>query len=75
MYIRIVWLALSSCLGDNVRARVAASTMLPHGGASYGRSYARNMPSYPGAAASESIEMEDMLRNDQWELNDSDHGL
>ncbi|CAD0052469.1 unnamed protein product, partial [Aureobasidium pullulans] len=60
-----------SCLGDNVRARIGGTTINPRHGA-YGRTYARNLPSYPGAAGSEAIEMEDMLHNDKWGPNDSD---
>ncbi|TIA19306.1 hypothetical protein D6C81_04743 [Aureobasidium pullulans] len=67
----LVWFALSSCLGDNVRARIGGTTINPRHGA-YGRTYARNLPSYPGAAGSEAIEMEDMLHNDKCGPNDSD---
>ncbi|KAF2738978.1 hypothetical protein EJ04DRAFT_422462, partial [Polyplosphaeria fusca] len=47
----LVFLALSSCLGDRFRARHT----------SFGRSYARGLGSGAGQAGWEQIEMEDML--------------
>ncbi|KAL1311887.1 hypothetical protein AAFC00_001959 [Neodothiora populina] len=56
----LAWFVLSSCLGDNVRARVAAVDFDPRRGA-YGRSYARGIGFGMGPATSEQIEMEDVI--------------
>jgi hypothetical protein len=52
----LVYLALSSCMGDGFRARV--------GGMTFSRSYARGMRGSAGAGGWEQIEMEDMLGED-----------
>lgn len=58
----VVFLALSSCLGDNFRARVSGITSSARH-ASFGPSYARNLGSGAGQAGWEQIEMEEMLQN------------
>ncbi|OAX83319.1 hypothetical protein ACJ72_02319 [Emergomyces africanus] len=57
----IAFLVLTSCLGDNFRARIAGFSVNPREGA-YGRSYLRTMTN-SGSAMSEQIELEDMLRD------------
>lgn len=59
----LVYLALSSCMGDSFRARVGGITFNPRH-ASYGRSYARGLRSGAGSGGWEQIEMEDMLGED-----------
>ncbi|OJD40683.1 glutamine amidotransferase type 1 [Diplodia corticola] len=56
----IAWMALSSCLGDSLRATIAGASMNPRQ-ASFGRSYARGLGSGTGQAGWEQIEMEEML--------------
>lgn len=56
----LVFLALSSCLGDRFRARIANISFNPRHG-SYGRSYTRGLGSGAGSAGWEQIEMEDMM--------------
>ncbi|ODH14130.1 hypothetical protein ACO22_06672 [Paracoccidioides brasiliensis] len=65
----IVFLALSSCLGDGFRARLAGFPANTREGA-YGRSYLRTMTN-SGSAMSEHVELEDMIR-DQVDYYDSD---
>ncbi|PGG95264.1 hypothetical protein AJ79_10153 [Helicocarpus griseus UAMH5409] len=55
----LTFLALSSCLGDGFRARLAGVNPRE---AAYGRSYLRTMTN-SGSAMSEQIELEDMLRD------------
>ncbi|OJD24275.1 hypothetical protein ACJ73_04367 [Blastomyces percursus] len=55
------FLALSSCLGDSFRARIAGFSINPRE-AIYDRSYLRTMTN-SGSAMSEQIELEDMLRD------------
>ncbi|KGQ01754.1 hypothetical protein PAAG_11472 [Paracoccidioides lutzii Pb01] len=57
----IVFLALSSCLGDGFRAHLAGFSVNPREGA-YGRSYLRTMTN-SGSAMSEHVELEDMIRD------------
>ncbi|KAF2009964.1 hypothetical protein BU24DRAFT_467460 [Aaosphaeria arxii CBS 175.79] len=59
----IAFLALSSCMGENFRARIAGMTFSPRN-TSFGRFYARGMGSGAGQAGWEQIEMEDMLGDD-----------
>ncbi|OCL15280.1 hypothetical protein AOQ84DRAFT_279300 [Glonium stellatum] len=60
----VAYLALSSCLGDNFRARFSGITIHSRH-ASFGRSYARSMGSGAGQAGWEQIEMEDMLGREE----------
>ena len=64
----LVFLALSSCMGDQFRARVAGIpvTFNPRH-ASFGRQYTRGFGSGAGSAGWEQIEMEDMLGEDSEE--------
>lgn len=55
----IVFLALSSCLGDAFRARVSGFSINPRHG-SYDHNYFRTMTN-PGPSSSEHIELESML--------------
>lgn len=57
----LVFLALSSCLGDNFRARVGGFTLNPRH--SFGRGYGRGLGGGVGGGW-EQIEMEDMLGED-----------
>ncbi|KKZ63665.1 hypothetical protein EMCG_02033 [[Emmonsia] crescens] len=57
----IAFLALSSCLGDSFRARIAGFSINPREGV-YDRSYLRTMTN-SSSAMSEQIELEDMLRD------------
>ena len=57
------WFALSSCLGDSIRARISGITVNPRHG-SYGRTYGRNASSGVGQGGWEQIEMEDMMSRD-----------
>jgi len=59
-----VFLGLSSCLGDNFRARFSGINVNPRH-ASFGRSYARGLGSGAGQGGWEQIEMEDMLGEDE----------
>lgn len=61
----LVFLALSSCMGDRFRARVAGIpvTFNPRH-ATFGRQYTRGFGSGAGSAGWEQIEMEDMLGED-----------
>jgi hypothetical protein len=61
----LVFLALSSCMGDGFRARVAGIpvTWNPRN-ATFGRHYTRGLGSGAGSAGWEQIEMEDMLGED-----------
>jgi hypothetical protein len=59
----LVFLALSSCMGDRFRAHVSGITFNPRH-ASFGRGYARGLGSGAGQAGWEQIEMEDMLGED-----------
>lgn len=64
-----VFLALSSCLGNGLRTRIAGARIDPRHGV-YGRSYARGLGSFvPGA--SEQIEMEDVMSK-SWDPEDED---
>lgn len=53
-----------------MRARMAGVTVNPRHG-SYGRSYARGMPSGAGQGGWEQIEMEDMV-DKSWQLEDDE---
>jgi len=64
-----VFLALSSCLGDNFRARVSGFSINPRH-AAYDRTYFRTMTN-SGPGMSEHIEMETML-NDTLDPNDEE---
>jgi len=58
----IVYLAVSSCLGDSIRSRISnLSDLDPRRGA-YDRRYARMMGT-SGFGASEQIELQDMLES------------
>lgn len=59
----LIFLALSSCMGDNFRARISGMSINPRHG-SYGRGYARGLGSGAGSAGWEQIEMEDMMGED-----------
>ncbi|OCK80200.1 hypothetical protein K432DRAFT_382435 [Lepidopterella palustris CBS 459.81] len=60
----VAFLALSSCLGDNFRARFSGITInAVH--ASYGRNYARGLGSGAGQAGWEQIEMENILHGSE----------
>jgi hypothetical protein len=61
----LVFLALSSCMGDQFRASVSGIpvTWNPRN-AVYGRNYRRGFGSGAGSAGWEQIEMEDMLGED-----------
>jgi hypothetical protein len=59
----LVFLALSSCMGDGFRARISGMSINPRHG-SYGRGYARGLGSGAGSAGWEQIEMEDMMGED-----------
>ncbi|TKX21895.1 hypothetical protein C1H76_5787 [Elsinoe australis] len=65
----LAWCALSSCLGDSVRARFGGVTVNPRYG-NYGRSYARQMASGAGQGGWEQIEMQDMM--DERDHSDDD---
>jgi hypothetical protein len=65
----LVFLALSSCLGDNFRARVSGMSVNPRY-TSFGRSYARGLGSGAGQAGWEQIEMEDMMGEDEEDFDD-----
>ncbi|PGH05539.1 hypothetical protein GX51_02878 [Blastomyces parvus] len=65
----LAFLALTSCLGDSFRARIAGFSINPRD-AIYDRSYLRTMTN-SGSAMSEQIELEDMLR-DRTDGYDSD---
>jgi len=65
-----VFLALSSCLGDGLRTRIAGARIDPRHGV-YGRSYARGLGSFV-PAGSEQIEMEDVMRRPWIEEEDED---
>ncbi|KAL2221903.1 hypothetical protein M432DRAFT_636573 [Thermoascus aurantiacus ATCC 26904] len=68
----IAFLALSSCLGDGFRARLAGFTIRPRIDA-YDRHYLRTMTNGgSGSAMSEQIELENMLREPQHEDDDAD---
>lgn len=58
----LVFLALSSCMGDRFRARVSGMASKPRH--SFGRNYTRGLGSGAGSAGWEQIEMEDMLGED-----------
>jgi hypothetical protein len=64
----VVFLALSSCMGDQFRARVAGIpvTFNPRH-ATFGRQYTRGLGSGAGNGGWEQIEMEDMLGEDSEE--------
>lgn len=62
----LVYLGLSSCMGDRFRARVSGITFNPRH-ASFGRNYRRGMGSGAGSAGWEQIEMEDMMGEDSEE--------
>lgn len=55
----VMYLALSSCLGDNVRGRISGVLVYPRHGI-YDHNYFRTM-THSGAAYSEHIEMDNML--------------
>lgn len=57
----LVYLALSSCMGDGFRARV--------NGITFNRSYARGLRGGSAAGGWEQIEMEDMLGEDSEDEN------
>lgn len=59
----LVFLALSSCMGDGFRARISGLSINPRHGL-YGRGYARGLGSGAGSAGWEQIEMEDMMGED-----------
>jgi hypothetical protein len=59
----LVFLALSSCLGNDFRARVAGITFNPRH-ASYGNSYGRGLQGGAGTGGWEGIEMDELLRDD-----------
>ena len=59
----LVFLALSSCLGNDFRARVAGITFNPRH-ASYGNSYGRGLQGGAGTGGWEGIEMDELLRED-----------
>lgn len=59
----LIFLALSSCMGDGFRARISNMSINPRHG-SYGRGYARSLGSGAGSAGWEQIEMEDMMGDD-----------
>lgn len=59
----LVFLALSSCLGNDFRARVAGISFNPRH-TSYGNSYARNLQGGAGSGGWEGIEMDELLRDD-----------
>lgn len=65
----LIFLALSSCMGDGFRARVAGMSVNPRHG-SYGRGYARGLGSGAGSAGWEQIEMEDMMGEDSADDDD-----
>ncbi|KAG5304802.1 hypothetical protein I7I50_05007 [Histoplasma capsulatum G186AR] len=68
-FLLIAFLALTSCLGESFRARIAGFSINPRE-AAYGRSYLRTMTN-SGSAMSEQIELDDMLR-DRGDTYDSD---
>ena len=59
----LVFLALSSCLGNDFRARVAGITFNPRH-ASFGNSYGRGLQGGAGTGGWEGIEMDELLRDD-----------
>jgi hypothetical protein len=61
----VVFLALSSCMGDSFRASLAGIpvTFNPRN-ATFGRQYTRGFGSGAGSAGWEQIEMEDMMGED-----------
>ncbi|KAF9739403.1 hypothetical protein PMIN06_008250 [Paraphaeosphaeria minitans] len=59
----LAFLALSSCLGNDFRARVAGITFNPRH-ASYNSAYARNLQGGAGSGGWEGIEMDELLRED-----------
>ncbi|KAK2766828.1 hypothetical protein FQN54_006142 [Arachnomyces sp. PD_36] len=67
-FLFIVFLALSSCLGDGFRARIAGFSINPRA-AVYDNNYLRTMTN-SGPAMSEQIELEEMLRQ---EIDDEEY--
>ncbi|KAF2143724.1 uncharacterized protein K452DRAFT_224199 [Aplosporella prunicola CBS 121167] len=65
----IAWLAVSSCLGDNFRARIAGVSVNSRH-PSFGRSYARTLGSGAAQSGWEQIEMEDMFDHTHEEDDD-----
>ncbi|KAJ9304993.1 hypothetical protein DTO217A2_5485 [Paecilomyces variotii] len=61
----LVFLALSSCLGDSLRAHFAGFPIRPRID-SYDRNYLRTMTN-SGPAMSEQIELEEMLREPEYD--------
>ncbi len=61
--IRLAFLALSSCLGDDFRARLSG-IKLDHRRAAFDRGYLRNLSS-GGQGPWEQVEMEDMLDDER----------
>ncbi|KAF2200093.1 hypothetical protein GQ43DRAFT_89652 [Delitschia confertaspora ATCC 74209] len=57
----LAFLALSSCLGDRVRARIPRTKISPQYSSS-GRTYARGLGSGAGQTECEQIEREDVFR-------------
>jgi hypothetical protein len=68
----LVFLALSSCMGDGFRARISGMSINPRHG-SYGRGYARGLGSGAGSSGWEQIEMEDMMGDDSEDDEDLPH--
>lgn len=64
----LAFLALSSCLGNDFRARVAGITFNPRH-ASYNSAYARNLQGGAGSGGWEGIEMDELLREDSEDDN------
>jgi hypothetical protein len=59
----LAFLAVSSCMGDRLRARVAGISFNPSI-RTFGRNYGRGLGSGSGAGGWEQIEMEDMMGSD-----------
>ncbi|KAL2006260.1 hypothetical protein VTN00DRAFT_9914 [Thermoascus crustaceus] len=66
----VAFLALSSCLGDSFRARLAGFAVRPRIDA-YDRNYLRTMTN-SGSAMSEQIELENMLREPEYAEEEDD---
>ncbi|KAL1996845.1 hypothetical protein VTN49DRAFT_7710 [Thermomyces lanuginosus] len=70
LFLLVVFLALSSCLGDSLRAYLRGASRNDLG--SYRANYFRTMTN-PGVALSEQIELEDLMRERHYEHDESDH--
>lgn len=59
----VAYLILSSCMGDNFRARISGTTVTPRT-MTFGREYSKGLGSGASHSGWEQIEMEDMMGED-----------